>query len=158
MQVSLILALIVAACFLSPTSAFANPLCVKAARANLRAGPGTNFKVTWTVGKHMPFWQTGGKGQWLKVRDLDGDEHWIMASMVTTKVSCVVVKTKFANLRRAPSGSAPFAEIPFADRYTPFKKLERRDAWLRLEDAYNQVYWVADANFWWPVKRTSIGF
>ncbi len=138
--------------------AFANPLCVSVDRANLRAGPGQNFKITWTVGKYMPFWQIGGKGQWLKVRDLDGEEHWIASSVITSRMSCVVVKTKFANLRRAPSGSAQQADIPIADRYTPFKRLERRDAWLRVEDDYKQIYWVADVNLWWPVKRTSVGF
>lgn len=148
----------VLAMLLSPVLAFAKPLCVNVDRANLRSGPGQNFKITWVVGKYMPFWQTGGKGQWLKVRDLDGEEHWIAGSMVTSRVNCVVVKTKFANLRRAPSGNAQQADIPIADRYTPFKKLERRDAWLRVEDDYKQVLWISDANLWWPVKRTSVGF
>ncbi|MCM2281189.1 MAG: SH3 domain-containing protein [Bdellovibrionaceae bacterium] len=158
MRVSLISIFAAAIVWLLPGLAMANPVCVKNDRANLRAGPGTNFKVTWTVGKYMPFWQTGGKGQWLKVRDLDGEEHWVLASMVSSRLNCVVVKSKYANLRRSPAGNAPLAEIPYADRYTPFKKLERRDAWLRVEDDYRQVYWVADANFWWPVKRVSVGF
>lgn len=158
MRSSILLSLVLAAVLLLPGLALANPVCVTAERANLRSGPGTNFKVTWVVGKYMPFWQTGSKGQWLKVSDLDGEEHWIASSMVTTRVNCVVVKTKYGNLRRAPSGNAQQTEIPFADRYTPFKRLERRDAWIRVEDDYNQVYWIADANLWWPVKRSRIGF
>ena len=37
-------------------------LCVKVARANLRAGPGTDHRITWEVNRYMPFIQVDEKG------------------------------------------------------------------------------------------------
>jgi len=136
----------------------ANPICVTAEKANLRSGPGQNFKVTWTVGKFMPLMQVGSKGQWIQVRDLDGEEHWINSSMVSRKVQCVVVKTRYANLRRGPRASAQIAEIQTADRYTPFKKVDREGSWVQVEDDYKSKFWISDSTLWWPVKRSSVRF
>ena len=51
----------------------AEALCVKDKKANLRSGPGKQNEKLWTVLKYMPFRQVGREGDWLKVKDLDGD-------------------------------------------------------------------------------------
>lgn len=144
--------------FALPNFVRANALCVTSERANLRAGPGTNQKITWTVGRYMPLKRVEARGGWIKVQDLDGETHWVVASSVSSKIQCVVVKKSFANLRRGPASSSPAADIPFADRYTPFKKVERDGAWLQIEDSYKLRSWVNDTNMWWPVTRTAIKF
>ena len=146
------------ALLLLPFIAEANPVCVTASRAVLRAGPSAREKVTWTVGKYMPFKKVGAKGSWSQVEDLDGETHWVESKNITTRIQCVAVKLKTANLRRSPSSTAELAEIPIADKYTPFKKLERDNAWLRIEDSYKEKYWVSDTNMWWPVNRATISF
>ena len=45
-------------------------LCVTAARANLRAGPGKNFRINWEVNRYMPLVPVDRKGKWLKVKDV----------------------------------------------------------------------------------------
>jgi SH3-like domain-containing protein len=139
-------------------SAFATPVCVSAGRATMRAGPSGKERITWVVGKYMPFKKVGAKGAWSKVEDVDGETHWTESKNLTTRINCVVVKAKTANLRRAPSSSSEFADIPIADKYTPFKKLERDDAWLHLEDSYKDQYWASDTVMWWPVNRANISF
>lgn len=141
-----------------PSFASANALCVTSERANLRAGPGTNQKITWTVGRYMPLKRVEAKNGWVKVTDLDGETHWIVSSAVSSRIQCVVVKKSFANLRRAPATNAAPADIPLADRYTPFKKIERDGAWLQVEDSYRLRYWVNDTNMWWPVTRSALKF
>lgn len=138
--------------------ALATPVCVTASRATLRAEPSARAKTTWVVGKYMPFKKIGAKGSWVQVQDLDGEKHWTESRNISTRINCVVVKTRTANLRRAPSSTAELAEIPIADKYTPFKKLERDEAWLHLEDSYKDKYWVSDSAMWWPVNRSNISF
>ncbi len=106
----------------------------------------------------MPLLQTGSKGGWVKVQDMDGETHWILGSNVSGRIQCVVVKSKFANLRTKPSTSAPLADLTLVDRYTPFKKLQREEAWLQVEDEMKEKYWLSDAYVWWAVKRSSVKF
>lgn len=141
-----------------PIYAWANALCVTSAKANLRSGPGASFKVSWTVGKYMPLKQTGAKGSWVKVQDLDGAEHWVSGSNVSGRIQCVVVRAKYAALRSKPDSRAPTSEISLADRYTPFKKVMREDGWLLVEDDFKEQYWISDTQVWWPVKRSSVAF
>ncbi|MCB0421826.1 MAG: hypothetical protein KDD61_12575, partial [Bdellovibrionales bacterium] len=55
----------------------AGALCVKENVANLRKGPGTKYSKTWTVGKYTPLEEVQRQGVWIKVLDVDEEEHWI---------------------------------------------------------------------------------
>ena len=140
------------------TLALADAVCVTIPKANLRKGPGTNFPVSWTVGQNMPFLRLEQKGPWSKVRDLDGVTHWITSKSVSAKYSCAVVKTKVARLRKAPDIKADSADIETADRYTPFKKIERDGEWLLVQDDYRGEYWVNESNVWIPMVRKAVAF
>src|SRR5690349_18808013 len=85
----------------------ATTLCVKSQKANLRSGPGTNFRVTWEVHRYMPLVKVGQNGEWIKVRDVDGDLHWVSQSVVTADESCVTTKVNKATIRKAPNAKAP---------------------------------------------------
>ena len=126
--------------------------------ARLRAGPSAKQRVTWTVGQYMPLKEIGKKGMWYQVQDLDGQTHWISKSLVTAKFQCVAVKSKIANLRKGPGKKFPATELATADRYTPFRQVQREGEWLLVQDEYKGTYWVADAQMWWPVSRVSLKF
>lgn len=57
---------------------------VKAKEANVRRGPGTRYGRTdiSPVEKYYSFRVTGGKGDWVKVRDEVGNEGWVARSML----------------------------------------------------------------------------
>lgn len=134
------------------------PVCVSRSRASLRSGPGANHTVTWVVARYMPFLQVAKKGPWLKVQDLDGEFHWINKNQVSSSLSCAVVKTKTAKLRRGPGHDQPLAGLSSVDRYTPFQKIDRDDEWIKVRDDYRGTYWVHETNVWIPLSRTSIHF
>lgn len=48
----------------------------------IRSGPGTNFKILFTVEKGIPFKVIGRKGDWIHIRHADGDQGWIHKSLV----------------------------------------------------------------------------
>ena len=132
-------------------------LCVTTDRANLRKGPGPNFKITWTVGKFMPLKKISRQGSWLKVQDVDNEMHWIQVSAVSEAMSCVVVKARTAVLRQAATVSSTPAEYTVVDRYTPFKKLDRNGEYIQVANEY-ESFWIKDSAVWYPVNKMTLTF
>lgn len=106
----------------------------------------------------MPLNKVDQKGSWIQVEDLDGAKHWVARSTVSNRINCVVVKSRSAPLRQGPGTKYPSSEPSFADRYTPFKKLNRDGAWIELQDEFRGKFWVYETNVWFPVMRTRISF
>jgi len=138
-------------CLLSFTlvSQTAAGLCVKTKRANLRSGPSTNYPVSWEVYRYMPFTKIKRKGKWYKVKDLDGDTHWIFSKLVTSRFRCAVVKSKRVNLRTGPGTRHPASAIyPSAKKYESFKVIKRKKGWALLEDTDGDKVWAYDKYLW----------
>ena len=51
-------------------------------KCNVRSGPSSKNRVVFTVEKGVPFKLLGQKGNWLKVKYMDGDTGWIYKSLV----------------------------------------------------------------------------
>ena len=108
--------------------------------------------------KFMPLLQTGKKGAWLKVQDLEGETHWVSESAVSHKIYCAVVKTKTAKLRSGPGYDQPPAGLSSVDKYTPFEKVDRDGEWVQVKDDYAATYWVHETNIWIPMGKSKISF
>jgi SH3-like domain-containing protein len=124
----------------------AQELCVKVARANLRAGPGSEAKKTWEVYENMPFMQLERRGDWLRVRDVDGDEHWVYRTLVDTGSHCVTIKAERANVRKGPGTN--FDTWFIVEKYTSFKKVGSEGSWIKVEYE-GETMWLF-ANLVWP--------
>jgi SH3-like domain-containing protein len=133
------------------------PTCARVG-AELRKGPGPQFPVSWKAPKYMPFLRFESKGGFARVQDMDGEIHWAKVKDLTTKISCVVVKSQTALLKRDPAKTAPAADIKSVDKYTPFKKLEVKVDWIKVEDETGRQSWVHESQIWKPVKVNSISF
>lgn len=120
-------------------------LCIKATRANLRAGPGPKFKVTWEVNRYMPLLQVATDGEWIKVRDVDGDLHWVSDKVTTAQLDCVTVKAERANIRKAPNSKADTWFI--VEKYTSFHRVGQTDHWVKIEYE-GETMWVAQTLVW----------
>lgn len=116
-----------------------------AARANLRSGPATDSRVNWIVYKHMPLTLVEKKEQWLRVRDVDGDLHWIFESLVSDKEDCVTIVSDLANIRRGPGTN--FKKWFSVKRYTSFRKTGSEKQWVRVEYE-GEVMWVFHTLVW----------
>ena len=64
----------------------AEALCIKEKRANLRKGPGLHYEKLWEVFRYMPFRQLSKKGEWVRIKDLDGDVYWVHKRLTTTSL------------------------------------------------------------------------
>lgn len=123
-------------------------LCVNVPEANLRSGPGTNYEKTWQVFKYMPFKKITKKGNWYKVKDVDGDVHWIYGKLVTDKFKCAVVKVDEANVRNGPGIKFRKNSLSPAIRYDSFKVIEIRASWVKVVDEYGDTGWIFKKLLW----------
>ncbi len=123
-------------------------LCVKAPVANLRDGPGTKYKKTWQVYKYMPLKRIARKGDWYKVRDVDGDIHWVFKNLVTSRYRCAVVKVDEANIRKGPGTRYRQTELSPALRYDTFRVLRIKGRWVKVRDEFGEEGWIYRPLLW----------
>ncbi len=130
------------------SATFASALCVITEDANLRSGPGTNYDKTWQVFKYMPLKKLGKKGHWYRVKDVDGDEHWVYEKLVTEKFRCAVVKVDKANIRRGPGLKYRKTDFSPVIKYDSFRIIKRRGLWYKVKDEFGQVGWIHKKLIW----------
>lgn len=139
-------ALLCMAALLASTNAAA--LCVRASEANLRQGPGTQYAKSWEVFKYMPFKASGKKGAWYRVKDVDGDTHWIHQNLVSRSTRCAVVTAETARVRSGPGTRHAQTAISPVSKYYAFKVLSTQGKWARVEDELKNRGWVATSLLW----------
>ena len=54
----------------------------KSEKCNVRSGPGTGYKIKFTVEKGIPFRVLKRQKKWLYVRHADGDKGWVHNSLL----------------------------------------------------------------------------
>ncbi len=132
--------------FLSTTAAQAQEM-VSVARPeiNLRAGPGTNHETTYSINRGFPLRVISRQGDWLKVRDFENDEGWVLSSL-TNRTGHHIVKVRTANLRATASTSARI--VAKAEYGEVLRTLAKRGTWVQVEDSQKRRGWIA-ANLVW---------
>lgn len=131
-------------------AAQASPLCINVPEANLRQGPGTNFDISWEVFKYMPLRKIGQEGDWIQVKDLDGDSHWVHGKLVTDAMRCAVVKADKANVRTGPGTQHATSPLSPVDHYYSFKVIKTKGEWVNVEDEVFNEGWVFKRLLWMP--------
>ena len=126
----------------------AEALCIKNKKANLREGPGKNYKKLWSVLKYMPFKQIGQEGSWIRVKDLDKDTYWVHQSLTTQKYMCAVIKKNKTNVRQKPGTKNPQVEWSPIDKYFSMKVLKIKGPWVHIEDSTGDQAWVYRPLVW----------
>lgn len=96
---------------------------------NLRAGPGTKHDATMKVGRHYPLEVLKRQGEWLKVRDFEGDEGWVLASL-TSKKPTMIAKRPGANIRKGPGTEHPVVKQTQYGQV--FLVAEKRGRWIKV--------------------------
>ncbi len=131
-------------------SAQAYPLCVKINKANLRIGPGTGYEKAWEVYKYMPFLKVGMSisGDWLAVKDVDGDVNWIHKKLITTSFKCAVVKKASVNVRKGPGTNYSTSSLSPAAQYSSFRVLKNKGKWVRVKDEWDHIGWIHTDYLW----------
>jgi SH3-like domain-containing protein len=118
---------------------------VKGSTLNMREGPGTNRAVLWELKRGYPLLITERKGNWVKVRDFEGDTGWVARSL-TGKAPHHVVKSRVANIRSGPGtqhrivGKAEYGEL--------LRTRQKRADWVRVDREEGVGGWIAKKLLW----------
>ncbi len=81
-------------------------LSLRAARANVRVGPGRRYPIAWVfVRRGLPVRIVGRFETWRRIRDWEGSEGWIHQSLLSARRSVIVLDGP-APLRRKPGPDA----------------------------------------------------
>lgn len=89
---------------------------LKSNKVNLRVGPGTDFKINWLYQRRgLPMEIIQEFDNWRKVRDPDGNEGWVLHSLLSGRRTVVIMpweagdRDKLSNLLESPERSAKLA-------------------------------------------------
>lgn len=120
-------------------------LSVTAGIANIRSGPGTEHDVWWKVEQYHPFIVIEKKEDWYKIKDFENHEAWLHKSLLS-KMETVITKKDLCNIRTKPNTNS---QILFkAEMGVPFKVLERKENWIKVEHTDGDVGWIYKTLVW----------
>ena len=121
-------------------------LSVKTKRAELREQPDKKAPVLWRLWKYMPVEVVAYRGDWVRVRDLDGDQGW-MGKDALCDVPAVMVSLKEAALRASPNGKA----LWLLERGYALRVFSRKGDWLEVSDLASASGWIHKSAVWGAV-------
>jgi SH3-like domain-containing protein len=115
------------------TSGLAVPrfMSLRATRANLRAGPGTNYPARWTfIRQGVPLEVVAEYNVWRQVRDADGETGWMDRAMLSTARTFQIVREE-RTLRARPDITSP--PVWRAEPGVVGRIVTCEDQWCRIE-------------------------
>jgi SH3-like domain-containing protein len=120
-------------------------MAVKADTANIRAKPDIGSDTLWQVEKYYPLLILEKKNVWYRFKDFEGDVGWIHHSLVDDTPT-VIVKVDRANIR-ADAGTQ-YDLVFDTERGTPFKVLEKKGRWIKVQHADGDTGWIFNSLVW----------
>lgn len=128
------------------TAVFAERVSVAVSNANVRTGPGTNYGIAWeNLDKNYPLEVIDKKGDWLYVKDYEGDVGWIYKTIVGSWDS-VITRTNDCNVRSGPGTG--FDVVFVVDNGVPFKVVERKGDWINIRHSDGDTGWIYKNLVW----------
>ena len=126
-------------------SAMAERLTIIANVANIRSKPDSKSDVLWKVEKYHPIFVIKKSDSWYLFRDFEDDRGWVHKTLVGN-VPAVITKKNLCNIRSGPSTKD---KILFSvEKGIPFKVLEHKGRWMRVEHTDGDRGWIFDALVW----------
>lgn len=130
---------------LPPAAAATTMVSIDRPVVHLRDGAGTRHEAIWKLSRGYPLQVQARRQGWLKVRDFEGDEGWVLGRLTARKPH-LVVKVEVANIRSAPGtrarriGQARYGEV--------LRTLAHRSGWVRVQRQDGLTGWVARRLLW----------
>ena len=116
-----------------------------AERVNVRFGPGKQYPVNWVFArKGLPVEIIAEFDTWRKIRDHDGEEGWVHASLLSSRRTIMVIG-EVRSLRRTPSTDA--REVLRAEPGVIGDLFDCEETWCRVE-IEGRRGWLQRSEFW----------
>lgn len=129
----------------APASASAEIRSVTVTSANFRAGPSTDDPVIFTADRHFPVEIVESAAGWVRIRDFEGEEAWVLAALLG-EAPTVVVNDDVVNVRDKPELESTVVHT--AERGAVFRVIRRHGPWVRVADDLGEIGWVHEKLLW----------
>ncbi len=118
---------------------------IDSSEVNVRFGPGEDYPINWVYKQTgIPLEITQEFDHWRKVKDYEGAEGWVHASLLSNRRT-VMVLGQVQALRRTPSDNA--LVVLRAEPGVMGELLDCREDWCRVEIDGNRG-WLRRDEFW----------
>jgi len=132
-------------CLAGGMAAAQERMAIRSAVANIRSGPNTDEAVLWQAEQYYPVIILEKKGDWRRIRDFEGDQGWVHASLLGP-IKSVIVTTNRCNIRMGPGTQYDVAFT--VDKGIPFKVLRTKGQWLEVQHADGDSGWIHKGLVW----------
>jgi SH3-like domain-containing protein len=117
---------------------------IKVDRANLRTGPSLDADVARYAYENEPLRVLAQRGDWLQVRDFEGEAGWIYRSLTDRRPAFIVTRD-LVNVRAEPGTDQPV--VFTAERTVGLLVLDHQGSWLHVRHDVGQG-WVHEDVVW----------
>ncbi len=131
-------------------NAFAEMVSIKGENINMRSGPGTNYDVLYELGSGIPLDVIKRSGDWLNIRDFEGDTGWVHESTVCSTPQVIVKANKNTqsqvNIRSGPGMNNKIVATAYYG--VVFEKIGEEGQWVQVEHNPEVKGWVDRKLLW----------
>ncbi|MBA3015278.1 MAG: SH3 domain-containing protein [Proteobacteria bacterium] len=127
------------------TTVQAQMVSIAREEVNMRSGPGTRHPVMWELGRGFPLKTLERKGNWLRVKDFEGDTGWVYRKL-TDKTPFVVVSRKIVNIRSGPGKK--YQIVGKAEYGTVLKLIKKGKGWVNVKHSSKIIGWIKGSLVW----------
>jgi uncharacterized protein YgiM (DUF1202 family) len=125
--------------------AAAERMTVNVPMANVRSGPGTQYKILWKLEKNHPIEVIKKKEDWYYFKDFQNDKGWVSNDVLTQAPSVIVIKDQ-SNVRSGPG--TRFDVIFAVEQGVPFMVIKREKEWIHIQHADGDKGWIHESLVW----------
>lgn len=121
-------------------------LSVSVPKANVRKAPSEKAPLAWVVYKFAPLEVVAYRGDWIRVRDYEGDEGWMSKSLLTSEVPTTCVAVKEAKVHQGPGSKTKAVWV--LERGYALRLFGAKGDWYEVSDLDEVSGWVHKSALW----------
>ena len=120
-------------------------LSLRAAKTNVRFGPGRRYPIAWVfVRRGLPVQVVGRFETWRRIRDWEGSEGWVHRSLLSGRRSVIVFEGPAALRRKPDAKASPVARV---ERRVVGRLIRCDGAWCSVEFS-GRNGWIRKKAIW----------
>ena len=124
-------------------------LCLAQDDVTFYAGPGKTFAQTaFNQPRHTALQPMEVWNDWIQVKDVDGDIHWVHSQFVLKNIFCATIKIDYVDMREGPGEF--YSHIAYGRKYQSFLFGQRVGKWTQLiaDSGDNYTVWIRSKQVW----------